>query len=154
MLHLSKLSIKAVVIFLIAAMLMSLLVFLIDNKSLISALCGHKRKAVKSIKPTKARRVYKTEGYYTMPDSKHFSVYTPFYVQEYISRDCIKVFGRVHGGKNECLLVFNNYYLEYALFDLSYIYDKLFGIFVKTAQQVFSYSIGVVIIWQILLSQL
>lgn len=153
--HLStNLSSKSIIVFLISAMLVSILVFIIENKNMIRILIGHKHKAVKQIKPGRRFCIYKTEGYFTRLDAMHFNVYTPHFVQEHLSRDTTKVLGKVTGPHNECLLVFKDYYLIYALFDLSYIYDVMFNAFVTIAQKVFLYSIGVTILCQILLSQL
>lgn len=145
---------QSIIIFLVAAMLVSLIVFVHDNFMVLRILSGHKCKAVKQINPKNSFSVYKTEGYFIKPDAGHYSVYTPYYVQEWMPVKTIKVYGKIFGSKNECLLAFKNGRLIYALFDLSYIYDAVFEAFVRTAREVFIHSLGVFVVWLIMLSLL
>lgn len=147
------LSIKEIVVFLISVMLMSFIVLVKDNKQIILILLMRKHIAVKQIKPKNGIYVYKTEGYFTF-DKKYYNIYTKYYSQEHISTNNIKVYGKIYGSKNECILAFKNGTIVLAIFDLTCVYNALLDAFIITIRQVLLYSLGVLIICKILLLQL
>lgn len=152
--HLSQSDIKVIVCFLIAAVLWSSMIWVIENRKVLSILWGRKVRAVKSINPNKRSRIYKTTGYFVMNSADTFSVYTPHYTSEGLSMKNVKLLGSATGSKTECLLAFEKGGLKYVIFLANDLYNVLFETFVITAGNVLKGSIGVYLIWQIILSQL